>query len=114
MFAVPLPIPVTLPFASTVATFLSDELQVMFLLSAFSGRTVAVSVSVSPLWRVSSFLLSFTEPAGSVTSTSHCALKPPSSVVTVITALPLLIPETVPLFTTATASSDELHVTFLL
>jgi len=38
----------TFPFSSTVATDSLLELQVTFLLVAYDGKTVAVSLSVSP------------------------------------------------------------------
>ena len=39
---------VTSPVAETVATFSSLDVQLTFLLEAFSGRTVAVRVALSP------------------------------------------------------------------
>ena len=43
MVQVPFPTAVTFPFASTVATFGSLDVQMTFLLTALSGATVAVS-----------------------------------------------------------------------
>ena len=57
---------VTLPLTSTVAIFSSSEVQETLLSVAFSGRTVAVRVSLSPISRVSLLELSLI----SVTSTS--------------------------------------------
>ena len=95
-----------------------SELHVTFLLSALSGFTVAVNVSVSPSVRVSSVLsrvTSVTPTALTFTVTLQVAVFPPSSVVTVITASPAFTAVTLPApSTVATSVLSELHFTFLL
>ena len=58
--AVPSETAVTTPFSSTVATDVSDELQVTDLSVASLGLTVAVRVNVSPMLRDFLLLLSLT------------------------------------------------------
>ena len=95
-----------------------SELHVTFLLSALSGFTVAVNVSVSPSVRVSSVLsrvTSVTPTALAFTVTLQVAVFPPSSVVTVTTASPAFTAVTLPApSTVATSVLSELHATFLL
>ena len=109
---------VTLPAPSTVAISVLSELHVTFRLSALSGFTVAVSVSVSPSVKVSSVLsrdTSVTPTALAFTVTLQVAVFPPSSVVTVTTASPAFTAVTLPApSTVATSVLSELHVTFLL
>ena len=109
---------VTLPAPSTVAISVLSELHVTFRLSALSGFTVAVSVSVSPSVRVSSVLsrvTSVTPTTLAFTVTLQEAVFPPSSVVTVTTASPAFTAVTLPSPpTVATSVLSELHVTFLL
>ena len=86
--AFPLAIAVTRPVGSTVATDGLVEIHFTFLLDASSGRTVAVSCSV-PRSGISAFSLSRDTPlTGTFTVTSQVAVKPPSTVVTVIVAVP--------------------------
>ena len=59
---------VTLPFSSTVTTAVLPVLQVTFLSVAFSGKTVATSVSVQPGWSDKVVLLRTTLSTGTLTS----------------------------------------------
>lgn len=116
--AVPADFAVTTPLDETVATLVFDELHVTFLLVAFEGDTVAVSVSVEPVFNVVLVLLSdtpVTETVGFVTVTVQVAVLFPSSVLAVIVVVPADFAATIPLDeTVATFVFDELHVTFLL
>ena len=90
MVAVPAATAVTLPFESTFATLVLLELQLTFLLVAFSGFTVAVKVSVLPT--VSSVAVLFRATPGTatveaVTVTVQVAVLLPSVVVAVIVAV---------------------------
>ena len=101
-----------------MATSVLSELHVTFRLSALSGLTVAVSVSVSPSVRVSSVLsrvTSVTFTALAFTVTLQEAVFPPSSVVTVTVATPAFTAVTLPSpSTVATSVLSELHATFRL
>ena len=57
---------VTLPLSSTVATSVADDFQLTDLLLAFSGLTVAVSVSEVPSTRLRAVLLSETPVTATV------------------------------------------------
>ena len=106
IIAVPLPIAVTFP-SSTVATDRSELVHVTDLSVALLGKTVAVSVSLSPISNVKDVLLSDTEVtsmisgAGSLTVTEHDAVLP-LLVVAVIVVVPLPIAVILPLLTGAT------------
>jgi hypothetical protein len=106
---------VTLPAPSTVATSVLSELHVTFRLSALSGLTVAVSVSVSPSVRVSSVLsrvTSVTFTALAFTVTAQVPDLPSAVAVTV--AVPGLRPWTVPVLSTVTTlRSDDDQLTTL-
>ena len=74
---------VAFPFATavttpsvTVATPVSLLVQVTVLSKAFSGRTVAVRVSVSPVIRVNSVLLSVTLVTGIISHTAVRVMSP--------------------------------------
>ena len=113
--AVPLLRAVTLP-SSTVATDGSSDDHVTFLFVAFSGLTVAVNTITSPSTISREVLFKDTPVTGytfSLTDTEHVAVFPPSSVLTVITALPLLTAVTLPFLTVATAVLLDDHDTVL-
>ena len=115
--AAPADFAVTTPDEDTVATDVLLEDHVMDLSVALEGVTAAVSVCVSPtgidrdvLFR----LTPVTEIFGSMTVTLHVAVFPPSSVLTVIVAVPFAIPFTSP--DEDTVATNELllaQVTFL-
>ena len=89
---------VTLPFDTEATDELLDD-QVTFLLVALSGFTVAVRVSSSPSVRVADDLSRVTPVTGytlALTVTSQVAVLPPSSVFTVIVALPAFNAVTLP------------------
>ena len=111
MVAVPPDTAVTVPF-STVATDVLFELHLTFWFVASEGRTVAVKVAVAPLTKDNSVWERVTPVTGTVTVTSHVAVRLPSSVVTVMVAAPPDTAVTVPFSTMATAVLVELHVTF--
>ena len=98
-----------------MATSVLSELHATFRLSALSGFTVAVSVSVSPSVRVSSVLsrvTSVTFTALAFTVTAQVPDLPSAVAVTV--AVPGLRPWTVPVLSTmATLRSDDDHATAL-
>lgn len=114
----PWPTAVTTPLADTVATRGSSTSQVTFLLVAFAGETVAIKVSVSPGLKYNLVLLSDTDETGmfvAVTVTVTDAVKPPSTVLTVMVAVPgakASMPPT-PSITAATLGLLLDHVTFL-
>jgi hypothetical protein len=88
-----------------------DDFQVTFLFVALEGDTVAVRVVLLPSFKDSNVLLRET-PVGRVaafTVTVQVAVIP-FAVVTVIVAVPALTAVTFPLFTVATALSDEVQV----
>jgi len=117
--AVPTFTAVTLPFESTVAISVLLLFQVTALFVASAGETVATSVAVclvSSLSVVSDketeVTRTFTGPP--VTVTSQNAVLLPSTVVTVMVAVPASIAATIPdALTIATASLLLLHVTLL-
>ena len=118
MVAVPPATAVTLPSESTVATLVSEEVQLTFLFVAVSGLTVAMRVSLEfvllPTLRERAVFESDTLVGGTSTLTSHTAMYPPSLVFTVISAFPSLLPETMPLSeTVATLGLSVDQVTFL-
>ena len=79
MVALPNPTAVIFPFASTAATLVSLEPQVTVLSVAFSGKTVAVKVLVSPTAKVALIgaILILSTWIGS-TITVHVAVNPPA------------------------------------
>ena len=103
--------------SSTVATEVSDELQLTSLFVASAGVTVAVRVIVSPSSIVISLWSSVTPVTGTAfasTVTAHVAVLPPSLVFTVIVALPGVPAVTTPFSSTdATPASLVSHVTLL-
>ena len=103
----------TLPLSSTNAILISEELQLIDLLSALPGVTVAVMVKLSPsvtVLLVGSTVMPVTDTAFFCTVTAVVAVLPPSAVLAVIVALPACLPVTLPLLSTAaTAASDELQ-----
>ena len=117
MVAEPAAIPLTFPAASTVATEGLEDVHVTSVLVAFEGEIMAFSCSVFPVVRVREVLSSFTPETAmtfAVAVTSQVAVKPPSSVVTVMVAVPSLRGVTAPSWPTFTMlSSEELQVTFL-
>ena len=107
---------VTTPFSSTVAFAGFNEDQVTVLSVAFSGYTVALSVTVSPSLRVCVAGETTTEVTSIGTTCIELnALKPPSTVVAVTRVLPRPTAVTIPLASTvAMLSSLEVQVTALL
>ena len=116
--AVPAPLAVTVPSAPTVATPLLELLQVIPLLLALSGFTVAVSFAVSPSVsskEVLSRLIPVTFTTAAVTVTVQLAVLPPSAVVTVMVAVPGATAVTLPFSSTvAIFPSLVVHFTALL
>ena len=113
--AVPTLRAVTLPLL-TVAIDSSELFQLTFLFVALEGETVAVNVSLSPSVRVMLVLSRLTLSTlytFAFTVTWQVAVLPPSSVVTVIVAVPALRAVTCPLLTVATDSSELFQLTFL-
>ena len=113
--AVPALMAVTLPLL-TVATEVFELLQLIFLFVALDGETVAVNVWLSPSVRVMLVLSRLTLSTlytFAFTVTWQVAVLPPSSVVTVIVAVPALRAVTCPLLTVATDSSELFQLTFL-
>ena len=99
MVAEPMATAVTFPLESTVALDVLLLVQVTVLSSALSGLTVAVSVSLAPISRVSSVLLRVTEATGTgLTVTLQVALESPAWAVMV--AVPLATAVTFPLEST--------------
>ena len=91
MVAVPAARAVTTPELLTVATVVLLELQVTFLFVAVLGLTVAVKLSVPPTVNAALFLFSVTPVTGTVaavTVTTQVAVLLPSTVVTVMVAVP--------------------------
>lgn len=116
MVAVPPETALTLPFESTVATFVLELDHDTRLLVALEGATVAVNVSLPPTSIVNDdlFKLTLDTETGSTVKT-HDAVFPPSSVVAIITEVPTLIADTFPFESTiATLLSELDHDTFLL
>ena len=119
MVAVPAPTGVTLPSA-TVATAGLSLVHVTALLVALSGDTVAVRVFASPP-TVSARVVgarvtpvTAMVPAFAVTVTVHVAVLPPSTVVTVMVAVPAPTGVTLPSTTVTTEGLSLVHVTALL
>ena len=118
MVASPAATAVTTP-SFTVAMASSLLAQLTFLLVAFAGAMVVAKVAVSPIFRAASFLSKVTPVtgtttgSGSLTVTTHSAVFWPSSVVTVMVALPTATAVTTPSFTVAMASSLLTQLTFL-
>ena len=107
---------VTLPL-DTVATEVLLLFQLTFLLVALLGLIVAVRVYSSPSvisWEVLSRVTPVTGYTFALTVTSHIAVLPPSSVVTIIIAEPALTAVTLPLDTVATEVLLLFQLTFLL
>ena len=115
---VPFAIPVTFPSLSTIAISESIVDHVIFLFFALSGSIIAVNFFFSPTSNFIEFVSNFipvtliSSPGSgsgvgstcefSVTITSHLAVFPPSSVVTVIVEVPSANPVTIPLLLTST------------
>ena len=99
----------------TVATAVLLLNQITFLFVAFSGITVDVSVSVSPVFSVAVVWFSVTPVTGTevTTVTAQVSVLLPSCVVTVMVAVPTAMAVTVPLFTVAMAVLLLDQVTFL-
>jgi hypothetical protein len=113
--AVPTDIPVTTPLVLTVATAELLVLQIIFLLLALLGEIVAVKDVVVPM-PVLAFtglrVIPVTGTLTMITVIAEVAVKPPSTVVAFIVALPALTPETTPLaLTVAMAVLPETQVT---
>ena len=100
----PTPTAFTTPFAFTVATF-SLLLFHVNTASASFGDSVAFSASVSPMYSFAALWLSVTAFGGCCTVTLQVAFRP-LSVFTVMTAVPLPTPVTLP--------SSSTFATFLL
>lgn len=115
MTAVPVDLAVTKPVEDTVATLVLLELQVTDGLEVVVGKTVAVSCNVFPVHMVTSVSLSEMDVAYCLTVTMHCAVRLlPSSVLTVMVAVPVDIGVTNPSDdTVATAELSELQETDL-
>ena len=113
--AVPWATAVTLPFASTVATdeLLEDQVTVLFV--ALSGFTVAVSVRVSPVFRIVEVMSNVTDSTAMtffLTVTEQVAVLSPA--LAVMVAVPSATAVTLPFASTvATEVLSELHVTVL-
>jgi hypothetical protein len=97
---------VTLPPEETVATEVLLLVQLTSLFVALLGDTVAVRVSDAPSCKVKDVLFNETPVTETDTETEHCAVFPPSLVVTVIVALPD--------FTAVTLPSEETVATEVL
>lgn len=113
--AVPEATAVTLPLLSTVATAGSLLLQVTFLLEGVVGVKVGIKVPVLPADSVMADFGRLMPSTGAGTLTVQVAVNPPSTVRTVITAVPP--PTAVILPVASTVATDvllELHVTALL
>ena len=107
MVAVPGFTDVTLPLLFTVATLVSLDDQVTFLLVALDGNTVAVNVCDALVFKVrvdASRVTPVTCTVAAVTVTVQFALNPPSAVVTVMTAVPAATAVTRPLELTVAAA----------
>jgi hypothetical protein len=100
MFATPADSAVTTPLLLTEATAALSLLHVTVVIVALAGSIVRVNVSVAPTLRLVDVLFSVTPVTlmMGVTVTVHCAVWLPSSVVTVMTAVPADTALTKPLF----------------
>jgi hypothetical protein len=117
MVELPTEIAVTVPVDDTVATAGTLLLHVTFWLVALEGEMLANNVSVPPTVRLVDDLFKVTLVTGitaAVTVTEQAAVFLPSSVVTVMAALPVDTPITMPFVTVATELLLVFHVTFWL
>ena len=118
MIAFPAPLAVTSPFCSTVAIAVSLDVHLNSLLSAFSGSMLANKISFWFFSNVIDVLFKLTLVTGTktlLTITSHVAVFPPYSVVTIIVVLPGSFAVIFPLeSTSAILVLIDLQVTFLL
>lgn len=116
IIAVPTPTAVTTPVVLTIAMSWSLLDHVTFWLAAFQGATLTVKVRVPPTFSgMSGKHLSIVMLVGAigVTVTTQVAVSLPSSVVTVMVAVPAAMALTNPLASTvATLELLLLHVTF--
>ena len=111
---VPAPVAVTLPSLSTLHTFSSRLSHVTSLLSAFSGRHVALSQNTCPFLTVISVVLRTIDVTGCLTYILHIAVTPPSSDLQSIVALPVPTASTRPLESTIhTLVLDDSQLTVL-
>ena len=111
---VPAPVAVTLPSLSTVHTLSSRLSQLIILLSAFSGRHVALSQNTCPFLTVISVVLRTIDVTGCLTYILHIAVTPPSSDLQSIVALPVPTASTRPLESTIhTLVLDDSQLTVL-
>ena len=100
---------------SAIAIFSSLLVTVTFLLLAVSGFTVATNSSACPFIKLISLLFNSIPSTGVFTVIVLLACFPPSSVVTVIVAVPFDIPVTFPSESTVAILLSLLsHITFLL
>jgi hypothetical protein len=112
ILAFPSETPVTYPLLLTLATLVSLEIQLMALFVAFEGETVAVSAEVLPIPNDKLVALNAIPVTGTVTVIAHADVLLPSTVVTVIMALPSAMAVTAPaLLTLATLVLLELQLT---
>ena len=113
MLAMPTETAVTVPSADTAAIASLSDVHVTVLSVVFSGRTVAVSLSVCPTSSVMSCALSVMPEADTgLTVTLHVAVASPH--VAVMLAMPTETAVTVPSADTAAiASLSDIHVTVL-
>jgi hypothetical protein len=107
MRAVPELTPVTVPSDATVATNALSVDQVALWFVALAGLIAGISRSVPPTWMVV-LLLRLTPATGITTDTVQTAVFLPSSVVTVMRAVPTDTPLTVP--SAATVATEALSV----
>ena len=118
MVTVPGAIPLIWPFTETVAMVSSSEVHATVVSVAFSGITFATRVSVTEVVTgiviaAGAITISVTATASS-TVTAITSVKPPSTVVTVMFAVPGATPVTRPLALTVAISVLSLaKVTFL-
>jgi hypothetical protein len=112
MIAFPIALPAITPFV-TVATASLLLSHVTFWFVALEGVKMGVSVSIPPTERVvlvvfRDTLVTATEPA--LTVTAQESVLPPSTVVTVITAIPVALPVITPFVTDAMVESSLFHL----
>jgi hypothetical protein len=117
MVAIPGLTALTVPFVDTEAIAALLLLHFTFLFVALLGSIIGMRVSEPPKVRVKKYLLRDTLDTGTVpedvTVTAQVAVLPPSSVLTIIVAVPGLTAVTIPFVDTeATAALLLLHVTF--
>ena len=108
--ASPAPTAVTLPFLSTVATFVLEDFQVTVLSSVvYTGFTFTFRSTVSPFFRSADALSSWMLSSGAKTRTSHLAVLP--WIFAVMVELPMPTAVTTPSLDTLTIfSSDDSQV----